>query len=556
MRRLRRISCSALRGKHGEAVTALSHPALGGPVLVQSKGNDLGLWNIMRVELIHAPIGVNQKAVQATRPSLPLGLAYIAAVLRESGHDVSVLDAVQRKPDQLTRDGRFHYIGLCPEEIAEAVSPEADVIGIGVMFSFTWSLAKRIVRLVKERYPEKVVIGGGEHFTGMPEYSLRAAPLDYLVLGEGEETTRELVDVLESGDRHPSSVNGLAYLEDGAFIQTEPRKRIRDLDSLPWPAWDLFEPEAYYFHGHVFGIDTGMTMPVLATRGCPYACTYCSNPMMWGRRWYARNPADVAAEMSHYHDKYGATNFPFHDLTAILKKDWIVEFCHELLRLGLRVNWQLPIGTRTEAIDREVTDLLKQTGCNSITFGPESGSERTRRLIGKQLDEQSLMRAVNAAVASRLNVSSFFVIGFPHDTVTDLLQSVSLAFRLAVAGTNDIALSCFFPIPGTRLYDELMAAGRIDLSDEFLLTPLFSMDAVVSEANNYCVNMSAYTLTLMKYVILLTFYSWSFIVRPWRAFQLVWNVVRDRETCRLDIFLNDRKRRLLRKLGFRRRPAG
>ncbi len=499
----------------------------------------------MKIQLIHPPIYVNLRAVQATRPSLPLGLAYVAASLREAGHEVSVLDAVQRKPGQLTEDGGLHFFGLRPEEIAEAVDPEAEAIGVTVIFSFSWPLARRIVQCVKERHPEKILIGGGEHFTGMAAESLRTAPLDYLVVGEGEATACELLNALAKGDSEPAVIPGLAFLRDGKLVETPRRPRIRDVDALPWPAWDLFDPKSYYEHGHVMGVDTGMTMPILATRGCPYACTYCSNAMMWGRRWFPRDPKDVVEEIATYHGRYGATNFPFHDLTAILKRSWIVDFCGELARRDLSITWQLPSGTRCEVVDEEVAELMQSTGGHSLTFAPESGSARTRKLIGKQMSEESLMQAVRASVAYGLNVSCFFVVGFPQDTAADLRQSVGLAFRLARAGVNDIALSFFFPIPGTKLYDELVASGRIVPSDEVLLAPILSMNPTLSEACNFCEGLNVRTLSRFKYRILLTFYVVSFVSRPFRIFYILGNVLRDRETCKLDIFLNTRKRRIL-----------
>ncbi len=496
----------------------------------------------MRIQLIHPPIYVNLKAVQATRPSLPLGLAYVAAALREDGHEVSILDAVMAKPEQITEDGRLHYYGLRPEEVAEAADPTAEAFGISVLFSFTWPIARRIIQCLKERYPETPIVGGGEHFTGMPEYSLNSSPIDCIVLGEGESTARELFRAMEQGSPDWSAIPGLAFRHNGKMLKTPGRPRILDVDTLPWPAWDLFDPPAYYRHGHVMGIDRGMTMPMLATRGCPYACTYCSNAMMWQRRWCAREPKDVVDEIAQYHRVYGAMNFPFHDLTAILKKEWIVAFCEELLRRELKISWQLPIGTRCEVIDDDVTRLLCATGCHMVTFAPESGSERTRKLVGKRMTEASLMRAVRASVRNRLTVTNFFVAGFPHDTSADLRQSVRLAFRLAVAGAHDIALSIFFPIPGSQLYDELVASGRIVPSDEVLLAPIFSMDAKLREENNFCRALSARTITRMKYAVLLTFYLTQFAVRPWRVFGLLWNVLHAREQTRLGVFLINRKK--------------
>lgn len=511
----------------------------------------------MRITLIHPPICINPRAIQATRPSLPLGLAYLAAALREAGHDVSVLDALQARPDQVTGEGPLAYHGLRPEEIAEAVPEEAELVGVSVLFSFTWPMVRRIVHAVRARRPDVLLVGGGEHFAGLPEQSLRQAPLDYVIAGEGEAAACALVDALEQGGA-PDNVEGVAFLRGGAFVETPRRARIRDLDALPWPAWDLFDVRAYYEQGHVLGVDTGMTMPILATRGCPYACTFCSSAAMWGRQWLARTPERVVDEIEAYHTRYGARNFPFHDLTAVLRKDWVVRFCEGLRARGLEVTWQLPSGTRCEVIDAETAELMRGAGCASITFAAESGSERTRRLVGKRLDEASLMRAVRAAIQAGMNVSCFFVVGFPHDTRTDLNASVRLAIRLARVGVNDIALSAFFPIPNTPLFNELLSSGRLEISDETLLAPIFSMNAAIPARYNYCEYLSAGAVTWMKYKILLAFYATSFVVRPWRGFEILLNVLRGRETCKMDIFLNGVKRRVLRRLGFggtRRRAA-
>ncbi len=505
----------------------------------------------MRIQFIHPPVYINVHAMTALRPSLPLGLASVAAVVREAGHQVSVLDAVGQAPGQVTPDGRLHYLGLTPDQIVGRVDPEAQVLGLTNTWSFSWPLVRRIAVLLKEKHPDKILVAGGEHFTGMPELSLETSPIDFIVLGEGEETILELLGALEAGRKDFSSIRGLAFREKGEVRRTPPRPRIEDVDSLPWPAWDLFDPKAYHDNGLVIGLDAGMTMPILATRGCPYACTYCSSSTMWTRRWYARNPVDVVDEIEHYHKKYGATNFPFQDLTAILKKDWVVTFCKELLKRNLEITWQFPSGTRCEVIDEEVADLLARTGGRSLAFAPESGSERTRKLIGKQMTEEALMKAVRASVGKGLNITCFFVIGFPHDTWADLRETFRMVRKLAVAGIDDVAVGFFFPIPGTRLYDELVEKGRIRPTDEFLYTPIFANDEKIRPENNYCENLSARRLTLAKYLILLNFYPLSFLTHPWRVFTILWNVFRGKETRKLETYLNDLKRKV--RLWFRAR---
>ena len=120
-----------------------------------------------------------------------------------------------------------------------------------------------------------------------------------------------------------------------------------------------------------------ITVPILATRGCPYQCTYCSAPNMWLPRWIPRDPIKVVDEIEYYSKNFSAKNFPFQDLTAIIKKEWIKAFCEEIIKRNLNITWQLPTGTRSEAIDDEIASLLKKSGMTSMAYAPESGSEET-----------------------------------------------------------------------------------------------------------------------------------------------------------------------------------
>ena len=331
---------------------------------------------------------------------------------------------------------------------------------------------------------------------------------------------------------------------DGELIRNMPRARRKDLDAISWPAWDLFDVDLYNEYDLVNGLHAGKTIPILATRGCPYQCTYCSNPGMWTTAWYARTPALVVDEIESYAKHQGAKNFPFQDLTAILKRDWVIEFCNEILARKLEITWQFPSGTRCEVIDDEVARLLRLSGGRSLAFAPESGSERTRKLIKKRMKTSSLMNAVKASVREKLNITVFIVLGFPHDTKEDLKHTTRLARKLGFAGIDDIAVGFFFPIPNTELYDQLMEQGRVDLSDRFLLTPIYANDEKLDERNNYCDHLKARTLTLWKYRILFNFYAISMLTHPWRAFTLAWNVMRGKETRKMETFLIELKRKI------------
>jgi radical SAM superfamily enzyme YgiQ (UPF0313 family) len=273
---------------------------------------------------------------------------------------------------------------------------------------------------------------------------------------------------------------------------------------------------------------------------------------MWTTRWYARDPVRVADEIERYVRSYGANNFPFHDLTAIIRKEWVVEFCRELIRRDLRITWQMPSGTRCDVVDDEVAELLARSGGRSLCFAPESGSERTRQLIKKKMKTESLMRAVGAAMKARLNLSILLVIGFPHDTAEDLRDTVRLCRKLGWMGVDDIACAFFFPIPATELHRQLVERGRVGTDDASLMTPIFVHDRSLTEDRNFCDHLTARQLTLYKYWIVANFYGASLLARPARPLGHLWNLVRGREASKMDTFLKETVRRFLR--GFRRRP--
>ncbi len=504
----------------------------------------------MNVTLIHPPVYINKNGLTALRPSLPLGLAYVAAVLRDDGHDIHVIDALGEAPEKMIPDGDIWRLGLTPEEIIERIPAETEAIGITSMWSYSWPIVRELIQAIRRALPDITIVCGGEHFTAVPELSMEQAPIDYLVLGEGEETAVALFRALELGLDH-TVIPGIMYrAEDGTLQQNPRRDRIKTVDEIPWPAWEFFDVEAYSSNRLVSGIYYGKTVPILATRGCPYQCTYCSSPNMWTTRWYARTPKDVLDEIQHYHDKYGATNFPFQDLTAILKRDWVVEFCREVENRGLKINWQLPAGTRSEVIDEEVARLLVRSGCRSLNFAPESGSERTRKHMKKMLTDEKLFRAVRASVKAGLNVGAFFVLAYPTDEEEDMRASVELAARLGKAGIDDVSAGFFFPLPNTEITRQLEKEGKVVYDDAFLKLPIYVHNTFLSEDRKYNENFTAKELTRWKYRVVRAFYVRSLLLRPTRWFRIGWNFLRGRETSKMESFLQE----TMRKLRLKRKP--
>ena len=468
------------------------------------------------IALVNPPGIKTFSGLQMHTPNPPLGLAYVAAALREAGFVYrvidatgSALDAVSPYPDR----SDFMMQGLTVDETVRRIPADADVIGVSCMFSTLWPLTHRVAEAIRARFPRALLVLGGEHGTAVPEHVLTTSPFDVVVLGEGEETFVELLRARAAG-RSLAEVKGLAYRDGGRVVTTGLSPRRKDVDAIAAPDWPSFPISEYIERHQTNGINLGRSMPILGTRGCPFQCTFCSNPGMWTQRWIARNPSRLADEMERYVREYGVTNFDFQDLTAIVKRQWIVDFCHELIRRDLQITWQMPSGTRAEVFDEEVADLLYRSGCRALAFAPESGSPDILKAVKKQVDLDHMLTAMRAAVRRGLKLSCFIVIGFPDDTPATLRQTLALIRRMAVLGVYDIAVSKFVPYPGSALFKRLQQEGKLQLDNEFFVSP---MDFYTARAPSYAEAVSSRRLYWTMLWMFVNFYVISFALRPWRV---------------------------------------
>ena len=455
----------------------------------------------------------------------PLGLAYIAACLRRCGHDVSVVDGLGEALDQYTPipdlpTGLRH--GLSDEELLARIDPGAEVIGVSLMFSFEWPFSRELVTKIRARFPSAFLVAGGEHITALPEYSLTDCPaLDCCALGEGEGTMVDLVEALASG-RDLREVSGLCLRDGAGHLRTGPRPRLRELGDVPRPAWDLVPIENYLSGGVMTGVNYGRSMPMLASRGCPYQCTFCSNPGMWGTLWRVRDPGDVFDEMCDYMDRYGATNFDFYDLTAIVRRDWIVALCRTIIASGRRLTWQLPSGTRSEAIDEEVTRLLYESGCRYVNYAPESGSEAILEKIKKKIHKGKMLASMRAAVRNGINVKANFILGFPGERLRDVWRTYRFLASLSLLGVQDVSVFPFSPYPGSELFEFVRRRGDVALGDRYFLS--LSQYTDPHYTKSYCENLSPFVLRLLCLAGMGLFYLVNYARHPARLARLVRNV--------------------------------
>ena len=498
----------------------------------------------MHVTLIRPPVLV-AKWAHTTPTCPPIGLAYIAGSLVDAGHTVQVVDAVGEATEQQlpTDDPRFLSHGLSTADIVARVPAETAVLGVSIMFSHEWPLIRNLLSALRTQFPETLMVAGGEHVNALPDFSLKDNPaLDAVILGEGEETIVALLAAVESGESL-ATVQGIVCRDGDSVLNTGPRARIRALDDIPPPAWDLFPLEEYLDKGYGFGVHRGRSMPVLATRGCPYQCAFCSNPSMWGTRWVSRDAEAFFAELKAYRDRYKVDNFDFYDLTAIVKKNWIMRFCDLVRDSGLCFTWQLPSGTRSETIDDEVARRLYESGCRNLSYAPESGSPEVLERIHKRIKLPVMKASMRQSIAAGINCKANIIIGFPGETHREIWQTLRFCMAMAVLGMHDMSISPFSPYPGSELFRDMRKAGRFQTLDADYFYSLAAYTDITT-TTSYSEHVSDAALGRYRVFGMLLFYGVLYAVRPWRLFRTLRNVFSEHQESRLEMSLRDLVMRL------------
>lgn len=481
----------------------------------------------------------------------PIGVAYLAASLRQAGHGVQVIDALgeglfQYEPVPQNKSLVKH--GLSDDAIVSRIPKNVQFIGVSCMFSVEWPYVRELIRKIRQHCPTAHIAVGGEHITAEPAYVLDdCCEVDTCLRGEGEVTIVDLVNALESG-RSLSKVDGIAFRQEGgAVFFTEPRKRVFEVNEIARPAWDLVPIETYLDNRISFGVNLGRTMPIVASRGCPYQCTFCSNPAMWTQLWRARSPQDVVDEIEDYMKRYDATSFDFYDLTAIVKKDWIVEMSSLLIERNLNITWQLPSGTRSEAIDEEVSRLLYASGCRYLNYAPESGSKEILEKIKKIVKTDRMLESMQAAVKNGLGIKANIILGFPGETYGHVLETYRFIVRMAMVGIDDVSVFSFTPYPGSELFNQLVQRGEIVLGDEHLFSLAQYSDP--SMIKSYSEHISDTMLRLLCLIGMALFYGVSFSLRPIRFVRLLRNLWLQQPKTKLEVVLDRMRKKVTQQTG-------
>lgn len=380
------------------------------------------------------------KLWEEMQPYPPLGTLYAASYLRERGYEVSVFDAMLAKSEAeweavLARDApryailyedNFNYLSkMCLLRMREA--------------------AFSMVKMARER-DCTVIVCGADASDHAQRYLAEGA--DFVLLGEGEQTLGELMDVLTGRTETPvDAIQSLAFLNPaGEVVQTRRRAVLKDLDALPFPAWDLVDMERYRApwmerHGY-FSIN------MVTSRGCPFHCNWCAKPI-WGQRYHARSPENVAAEMQWLHDHVQPDHIWFMDDMMGIKPGWVSRLADCLEAMNIRIPFKCL--NRVDLLLREgEIEALKGAGCEIVWTGVESGSQNVLDAMDKGITVAQIREATRRLHAAGIQVGFFLQFGYPGETREDIEQTFQLVHDCE---PDQIGVSVSYPLPGTPFYE-------------------------------------------------------------------------------------------------------
>ncbi len=376
---------------------------------------------------------------------VPLGPLYLTRALEDAGFTVDFRDY-----QLCDADDPFDM-----ETFLEFMEDPAPVIGLSCMANLL-PFTMLAFKALRQKYPEHTLVLGGVGSKSVEDKILQRFPwLDIVCRGEAERTGPELLHALRNGGGL-SEVRGLSFRNNVSVFHNPDRERIQDLDTIPFPAFEKIDLGRYAGFG------------MMTSRGCPYRCTFCSVAPVWNFESRSRSPRNIVEEMKLLKKQAGVDLFLFQDEFFVSGKEQVMDFCRELQREELGVEFKA-FG-RINLVDREMMRALADSGCIELRFGVESGSDKILSQIKKGFTSSEVLEVVPAAIEIFPRVDAFYVWGFPFETMEDFNQSLFQMISLRMMGARILpSLLCL--LPQTEIYRQW--SGRVPLTFCSYLFPEF-----------------------------------------------------------------------------------
>ena len=408
-----------------------------------------------RVLLIQPSLTKEELFVRGSRTSAslipPLSIAYIASYLCKNGHECAIIDGMAQP---------LSFRKIC--EIAQ----NYDVIGITAVSTYAVRAIQLIQALRKAGISQPLVVGG-PHVTALPK-SLVIRGADYAVVGEGEITMCELVEALEAGSRDLSRVQGLVFIRDGEFVHTGRRRPIDPLDQVPLPARDLLPMHLY--RSSVARSTRQPSHSMLASRGCPGVCSFCSKKT-FGTKIRYFSVERIVEEFFLLRDKYGAKDVAVWDDNFVADSEVAIVVCEELRRKNFNTSWSLE--ARIDHMSPTILRALKNAGCTYIAYGIESGSQRVLDHINKRTTKEKIIDVVRMTRETGISTRGYFMLGLTSETREEMEETIRFAIELDIEVAS---FTLFVPLPGTVEYHRSLKSGTLVDSEYFhhMIVPEFN----------------------------------------------------------------------------------
>lgn len=363
-------------------------------------------------------------------PFPPLDLPYLVAYLAQHEVNVEVVETLGGGLDVEAMNRRISEL---------AASQPTLVVVRTALCSLDWDMS--VCATIKQASPHVKLAVYGSILPHVRPRVEQEASLDYILLGEPDETVRELAE-----GRAEDEILGLTFLRDGAWIERPARPFLKDLDSLPFPDWEALPYQRYALPASSASAQVPF-LPMLTSRGCPFGCHYCPYPLGQGLPFRRRSAKNVVDEIEHLVRDLGIQYILFRDPVFTLRQDRVAEICREIQARGLKFRWKCE--TRPDCVTEDLLQQMAAAGCEGINFGVESAEAEIQAGVGrKPITREKIIEIVDICRKLKLKTFCFFIIGLPGDTVRSVLKTIDLGVRLR---SNWIQFTAASPFMGTKL---------------------------------------------------------------------------------------------------------
>ncbi|OGL44004.1 MAG: hypothetical protein A2149_02985 [Candidatus Schekmanbacteria bacterium RBG_16_38_11] len=394
----------------------------------------------MQVLLINPPLST----ACPTGGVYPMGMGYIGAMLKKAQCGVDVFDIRLNKYDKL-------FVA----DFLKKNQGKYGLFGISGMVT-AYNYGKWVSQEIKKYNPGAVIVAGGSICTA-GELLLRNSEIDIICIGEGEKVIVDIVEAIRF-NKDFITIPNILIKRDGDITYTKKETPI-DINSVPFPAWELFDMGQYTNTPYIVPVDTP-SITMITERGCPFECSFCYRN--FGRKLRHRDTKSVIEEIKTVIDRFGIGHIDFLDEIFNVNPKQVIDLCENIIREDIKVTWRC-IG-RTDFVDRDVLQLMYEAGCRWIGYGIESGSQKMLDRMNKRQKIGDIENSIKLSREAGMIVTGTFIIGMPEETEETIQESRDFLRR------NKIFNIPFFPVPypGTILYDECKEKGIIGNDESYV----------------------------------------------------------------------------------------